>query len=287
MKISTDAWQSATTYIQAGPWSSPGYQRFAIYNYPELSLDYVAPGAIDYTGQATIKVSGGSKLLIRSLDEGYTWTPVYDNAGNIIPLTETEISNLTSPLYRPESILYREPNSGTTSAYRLGNGDIPQLPTIPRAVTIPSVAGMTLSPGTGVVRVQSGQDLVLTIKVSDITKEPKVTTGRTRPDGEDVTQKYKGDGVYEVTIVNVNSSFNLSIVLVPAATADVEGSSVWSAGGQVYVTAAAAASAEIYGATGALVKTVALGAGETTGVSLPAGFYIVSLNGKAYKVILK
>ncbi|MDR1601533.1 MAG: hypothetical protein LBS42_03795 [Tannerella sp.] len=240
-------------------------------------MSYVEPSP-NYDGKADISVVGGSKLLQYSLTGGVTWFKVYDKDGKIIKLSDTEISNI------PRVIYFKEPNTPTYISYELW-AENPPYPIIPRAITILPVSGATLS-HTGLVFAESGKDFVLTITVADQTKEPKVTTGRNLPADQDVVSEYLGNGVYKITIKRVTSPINLGIDLVAGSEA-VDGSSVWSAGGQLYVTGVTAATAQIYGATGTLVKQLTLGAGETTAVSLPAGFYIVTLNGKAYKVILK
>jgi hypothetical protein len=263
---------------------TPDTISYDFYNYPKVTIDYTAPAPVKYTGKADIRIAGGSKKILRSLNGGYTWQKVYKDDGTIEPLTETEISNIGT-------VLFKEPNSCgyiTVQVRGSGGGGGQTMPALSRVVTIPAVSGVTMSPATGTHRVANGSDFTFTVKVSDATLEPKIETGRTdRPEGYDVVQTYLGDGVYEVTVKIVNSALRLSISLAPAGITDAEGTHVWGAGGQIHLTAATAASATIYSATGAQVKTVALGAGETTGVSLPAGFYIVALNGKAYKVVLK
>ncbi|MDR2120206.1 MAG: T9SS type A sorting domain-containing protein [Tannerella sp.] len=247
-------------------------------------MKYEAPTP-DYDGSAELSIVGGSSQLQYLLGngkweyvytaglQGETWNP---NADSIVPFTATQISNF------PDVIYFKEPNTSTYREIRIRGEEYPVVPITPRLVTIPTVSGATLLPS-GKVYVESGKDLELTITVDDVKKEPKLTADQ----GWEVEREYLGGNVYKYTIKRVTKATNIHVELVPAGISDVEGSSVWSAGGQIYVTAATAASAQIYGATGAVIKQVSLGAGETTSVSLPAGFYIVTLNGNAYKVILK
>jgi hypothetical protein len=255
------------------------------HNYPQIALKYEAPSP-GYAGKAELSIVGGSPWLQYSLGNG-KWEFVYTegarnilftpNADSIIPFTPTQISNF------PDVIYFKEPHTPRYSEIIIRGEEYPVVPITPRLVTIPTISGATLSPS-GKHYVESGGNFELTVTVSDPATEPKLST---TPKELDADREYLGDGVYKYTIKRITKATNIHIELVPAGISPVEGSSVWSASGQIYVTAATAASTHIYGATGATVKQVALGAGETTSVSLPAGFYIVTLNGSVYKVILK
>jgi hypothetical protein len=258
-------------------------------NYPQVSVAYTPP-TVSYPGRADISVLKNSNEynyygLLRSFD-GVRWDSVYykdDGEHKIRPLTEAEIDNLLGDV-----IYFKELNTCSYITVQLTDPELP-FPGINRPVTIPGVSGAILTPSTGIHRVAFGADFTFTVRPQGANAGlmPKVSTGRSLPEGDDVSVKNLGNGLYEVTIKKVTEALNLSIEFVPDATAAVETSSVWSAGGQVYVTAATATSAKVYGATGALVKQIALSAGETTGIAVPTGFYIVTLNNKAYKVIVK
>jgi hypothetical protein len=85
--------------------------------------------------------------------------------------------------------------------------------------------------------------------------------------------------------INVNITFPDKQSATGAAA--IEGNQVWGATGTAYITSATAGKANIYSGAGALVKTVTLSAG-TTSIPLPAGFYILSKDGREnYKVIVK
>ncbi|MDR1331809.1 MAG: hypothetical protein LBK07_06855, partial [Tannerella sp.] len=195
----------------------------------------------------------------------------------------TEISNLGS-------IYFKSPNSCSYQSFSLGGGGGALPGGLPRAVTIPAVSGVTMYPfTTGVHRVESGRDFVFTIRVNDPSLKPNVGTDRNRPEGEDVTVTPAGDGVYEIVVQTVNSALKLTIELVPigAGIEATEGSSVWSAGGQIHATSVTPATADIYSVAGAAVTRLALGAGETAVTSLPAGVYFVRMSGKVYKVVVE
>jgi hypothetical protein len=75
----------------------------------------------------------------------------------------------------------------------------------------------------------------------------------------------------------------------PSAVEPVSGSvaaRVWASGGQLYITATSAGTAQVYTVAGQLTKTVALTAGETAVTTLPTGVYIVVAEGRTWKVSL-
>jgi hypothetical protein len=60
---------------------------------------------------------------------------------------------------------------------------------------------------------------------------------------------------------------------------------VWSSGNDLHIEAAGSGQVQIYALTGALVKTLAVSAGENVErITLPKGIYIVRLEGKSYKI---
>ncbi|MDR1724210.1 MAG: leucine-rich repeat domain-containing protein [Tannerella sp.] len=113
-------------------------------------------------------------------------------------------------------------------------------------------------------------------------------------------EKGLSDGKYELKIsdVEVTLSDDEKItepeILIPvtfeAATANeaaLGAPEVWSSGATLHVRTASAAKAKIYSIGGELVKTVSVAAGETS-IALPAGIYIVNLEGaEAKKVIIR
>ncbi|MDR1332697.1 MAG: hypothetical protein LBK07_11415, partial [Tannerella sp.] len=98
------------------------------FNTAKVAVDYIAPGPVNYTGKADLSITGGAPNMVRSLNGGITWTPVYDGDNNIIPLTPTEISNLGS-------IYFKSPNSCSYQSFSLGGGGGALPGGLPRAVT--------------------------------------------------------------------------------------------------------------------------------------------------------
>jgi hypothetical protein len=95
-----------------------------------------------------------------------------------------------------------------------------------------------------------------------------------------------GNNMWKVTVYGIQKETHLKINF-RTSNAEVTGCSVYSAGNSIYITSAMASTASVYSVTGALIKTITLRTGETGIVDTQAGIYIVALNKKAYKVIVK
>lgn len=138
--------------------------------------------------------------------------------------------------------------------------------------------------------------IILTLKGDNVGKIPELKTDRKTftGNGEELgvtwTREKNADGTYTITIIRVQENFTIGFDFKEDPNSnDVidQNNNVWSANGQLYVTSAVAANAKVYTATGALVKTITLAAGETANASLSAGFYIVTLGDNSYKVVVR
>jgi hypothetical protein len=168
-------------------------------------------------------------------------------------------------------------------------------PNLKRPVHIPNGGGAyQTAPGWGVHWVASAKDYTFTVNPLGENRERKLIVS-TSDDKYDETIGYlKIDGVWVVTLPVVQKAMNLEISFESAeepssstGSAAVEGTNVWAGSGAIYIAQAQAGSARIYSAAGTLVKTVATPAGETAGVAIAPGFYIVKLNEGNFKVIVK
>ncbi|MDR1780726.1 MAG: leucine-rich repeat protein [Tannerella sp.] len=83
-------------------------------------------------------------------------------------------------------------------------------------------------------------------------------------------------------------NFGTIVEISPAAIETVAASTqeIWSSGGSIHITVAAATTLSVYTVSGSLVRQQALGAGETS-ISLPQGVYIVKVGDTAQKVIVR
>ncbi|MDR2041274.1 MAG: hypothetical protein LBP98_03025 [Tannerella sp.] len=181
----------------------------------------------------------------------------------------------------------------TAATFVLGTFTIhlPPYPSLTRQVTLPAIAGVTTTPPAGLHALSSGHDFKFIIHPSAVLAglEPAVTTGRETDDQGGVTRTLNDDGSYTVIVRAIHQDIELHIALVPATatgTAAVSTAAVWSSGNRIYISAVRTGQARIYSLTGTLVKTVSVHAGETAATTLPAGVYIVALNGIKRKVVV-
>jgi hypothetical protein len=242
------------------------------------------PPAITFAGRVTLTVkNGAARTYFYSADGGQTWQQgTGDVTDNIVPTWRGYIfvkeanscSYITIKLFDPSV----DPDPGTGPN-----------PVTRRLVYIPEVAGIATRPSAGRHYVESTKNFELTVIPSAI-PAGKVLNVRTDRDGltaeEDRIITANGDGSYKVIIKGIQQAVNISILIETGAAA-IDGSNVWGANGQLYITSAGAGNANIYALTGSLVKSVALTAGETVATSLPAGIYVVTLSGNTYKAVVK
>jgi hypothetical protein len=253
--------------------------------------DYYYGRTTQYPGKIEFSRTGGSPDLMYSID-GFHWGAF---PGTTLALTPLDIQNLIpgSKILVSEPFGCNQPVPFIDVPEQSGVANI-----ISRMVFIPPVEDATIIPGPGIHYVPSGKNYVFKIQPtgSNIGLKPEVTTDRRLfiPDEESISYQTNEDGVWTVTIYAVREPLNLDITFTDAAgtkstatgPAVPEGSRVWGADGTLYITSTTAGNAGIYGAAGALVKTVAYAPG-TTATPLSAGFYIASLNHGNYKVIVK
>jgi hypothetical protein len=246
-----------------------------------VSIDY-NPRTTLWTGQVTLTVTNGDKRIYwYSVNGGKSWKKV-DKAN---PVT-FDIPAGAEWLY------IKAAGSSTYIAFALDtNGNINIPSGLRRQILIPTVADIETIPSAGRHYVVSRQPYPFTVTLKSplpAGKELDVRTDRenlTKEQDRDI--EISADGLsYTVIIKNLQQDVNINI-LIADGTAAIDGSNVWGANGQLYITSAKAANANIYALTGSLVKSVALTAGETAATSLPAGIYVVTLGGNTYKAVVK
>jgi hypothetical protein len=166
---------------------------------------------------------------------------------------------------------------------------------IHREILMPEVAGYVTDPPPGDHHLESGRDFTFyLIPTEEDTRMyiPKVTTNRRiGSDIDGVIVDPQEDGYYLVTIREIRESIEIYITngTPPEddANADIAGTTVWGEKGVLYVRSLEPGIARIYSATGSLSATITAEAGVPRSTPLPAGVYIVSLNGVTYKTIVK
>ncbi|MDR2120589.1 MAG: InlB B-repeat-containing protein, partial [Tannerella sp.] len=161
---------------------------------------------------------------------------------------------------------------------------------IVREVAIPRVEGITTMPPAGRHFIQSQRDFVFTIIPNpDYSLDNlSVTTGIPLRDREGIVMERNEDGSITVIIRQVTEPISLTIqgATPTSADADAEHDRVWSHGKYLYVRADHDAELQIRTPAGILYTNRKVAAGDTA-IMLPQGFYIVTLDGKMYKVVIK
>jgi hypothetical protein len=239
------------------------------------SAQYVMPTTM-YPGKLELNLSGGSPNLFRSFTGGATW----ENAW--LPVQSYQISAIGSE----GTILLCEPNGCVTYTVNVGRTEYP--PAIPREINIPQIPGAEIYPPAGRLFVNSRENYTFTIVPTATGGSiPVVTTNRTRiPDSEGVAVTPNADGSYTVTIYNIMETVQLYVDFATSSES-LAGDRVWSNGDRLYVASHRAGEAKIYSVAGKLVKTVVLSTGEAASLPLPAGIYMIALNGKTYRVAVR
>jgi hypothetical protein len=213
----------------------------------------------------------------------YVYQGIKDSKPSTTPPTETGTYQILID-FAPSATY---PTGGIR--YSLGNFSIVNAPDpapIPRAIYLSATPGITTSPAAGRIYNASGQDFVLIARTSSTTpglvplviSEPAI-------DASTIKYEKNPDGSYTITISALRHDVRLSLDFV-AANATVDATKVWASGGQLYIATVQAGEAQIYNLVGRQVKTLSLAAGETLAETLPTGVYIVSLNGRSYKVLI-
>jgi hypothetical protein len=254
---------------------------FKFWNTPDLSEMVYYPRAVLYEGRLELNIRGGSPDLLRSLNHGKTWESAW---AEITPLQIQLMSEADAEIW------FKEPGGCQMFVF--------EFPTeytglkIMRLVVLPESRNAVTVPGHGQHFVQSGHDFTFTLGLSGpyAGKRPEVSTDRQlAPDSVYVT--HTGESGYSVRIPGVRESINVIIKIdgvdVSTDSEFVELARVWASGGQLYVTSTAGGEANIYSVTGALVKAFSTMAGQTTAVPLAAGFYMVTLDNRTYKIIIR
>ncbi|MDR1601532.1 MAG: hypothetical protein LBS42_03790 [Tannerella sp.] len=162
-----------------------------------------------------------------------------------------------------------------------------------RKVTMPEAEGYVTDPPVGIHHIESGRDFTFyLVPVSDETRllVPKVTTNRRiGSDAESVTVEPRDDGAYYfVTVRRIQESISIYINgKTPDANEKIAAAKAWGEKGKLHIRAAEPGIATVYNAPGAQIAVVSLKEGETMAMPLPAGIYIVSFHGAAYKAFVK
>jgi hypothetical protein len=175
---------------------------------------------------------------------------------------------------------------------------MPEIPVISRHVTLNVSSHFASDPLPGEFYVQSGRTFTLTLTpLATLPEgyEPRVTTNRhnVSDDQGGVKIQRNENGTYTVRIVYITESTVITVEAVATSSTtgdeDVTGAArVWSYGGRLYIVGGPVdGRAYIYQVSGVLMKIIPFTAGETVTATLPDGIYVVVVDGKQHKVLVK
>jgi hypothetical protein len=253
---------------------------FKFYNRPTYSVDYVLPTA-QYAGKLDIHLKGGSPKMFRTFNGGITWESAW------APITQSQIANLGLK----GQIVLKEPNScfDVIVPIEKYEGSTP----IVRRITVPRLTDADIYPPPGAHFAESLHDFTVTVHPTGVNagRIPVITTGRALiPDSVGVELKSVENGVYTFVIHYIQQAIDLKIDFVSpsaSASATVSETEIWGGSGQIYFSSPQAGEAKIYGISGSLLQSFTLPAASKSSITLPAGLYVVSLNGMTYKVVVR
>jgi hypothetical protein len=165
--------------------------------------------------------------------------------------------------------------------------------TVVRKVFVPDVEDAILSVAPGQREVLSGKDFTFTIRPTGerAGKAPVVKTDRQMSDGMkdvEVTQDATDRGLYHVRVMQVHSPVTLTITFGDeSSNLLIRGTKVWGGKETLHILPVLRGEAVIYGSAGERVAATPIEAGQEAIVPLPAGVYVVVLDGGAsFKAIV-
>ncbi|MDR1336232.1 MAG: Ig domain-containing protein [Tannerella sp.] len=248
------------------------------YNRPvEDDVIYIPPTTL-YAGYLA-QMRSGSPYMQRSMNGGITWQNAWTPAR---PLELSEV----------EDIRFREPDGCYETVFQVASAGALVNYSVQRGISLPAVPDVVTSPAGGhLYQVHSGEDFVFRLTPGERYEGmiPEVTTGRSSvPDSIGVVVTPGGVGSFEVRVLAIREAVDISIRMTAApgsANAGVDALRVWTADGQLYISALRAGKAKVYTPTGALVRSISVEAGQTGRTPLAPGFYIVTFDdGSKFKV---
>ena len=264
---------------------------FKLYSRIEHDIKYY-PSPIISSNYLSLGLQGGSEKIHLSLNGGETWRLARDTiSGKEITLTDWEITNLYDG-YNRTYLLLKEPNSCWMDTIWIGSNNIPV--TVRRLITIPEVDGVTTDPIPGKYYAEGHADFSFTAKYSGEllgVQAEGYYTKRRLIFGEDpqVKMELLADGSYRYTIRQVVEPWTISFSSVTnsdeVSNETLALQPVWSAGGILYVNTQGKNVVSIYTLTGTLYKQIEVN--NSASIQLPQGFYVVSVAGNQYKVVIR
>ncbi|MDR1602402.1 MAG: choice-of-anchor L domain-containing protein [Tannerella sp.] len=252
-----------------------------LYSHATYSPFFSTPTTL-YAGMINLNTKYGSPQLHRSADDGETWQLASE------PFNILDIKRVIELGY----VLMREPNSGYILDTIKVRNSSPPIPDITRMVIVPAIEDVTTSPGPGEYHILSQEDFVLRLTPNPNSPRanmtPVLSTDRKLlSDTEGVSMNSMRDGSYTYTIYNIQETVNITIEFISSTGSEtVKRNTIWASGQQLHIVSSESGVATVYTLAGTVFKTIPHTGGDTTTTVLPAGVYIISFNGKSYKILV-
>ncbi|MDR1602098.1 MAG: hypothetical protein LBS42_06675 [Tannerella sp.] len=230
---------------------------------------------IDFRDGQIIGVNDSMEYKVDTLD---VWTSLIPGSLSVSDLSPGDYNVRYKAI--PSKSFAGEPDTLT-----IAGGTVLSL--FPRAIYLPDVPGVTVSPAPGVHYAPATGDFGFSLK-SDA---PVVVTTNRMFDGvrEELTGTPNADGGYDYLIINVSGSTPVVVYIHPghSASEEMEKQSVWTYGGQIYVETQRSKTVSVYALNGRLIKQVRVSEGLTA-IPVRDGIYVVLMNdGARRKVVVK
>jgi len=249
-------------------------------------------------GSLTLGLKGGSKYLRwanvsgpdcdAEYDASCRWRYLRDTiTGKELPFSNWELLKLYDGV-NSVPIIMQEPGSCYADTVWIGGGGV--YPDIQRYINIPYMPGVQTNIQAGKHYVPGRKDFSFTAKFAG---EPMTVLATSYYSNIvlnlDETAEELEDGSYRYTIRQVLEPW--TVTFAPRLTSDEVSNEtfapqpVWSAGGTLYVNTPGKNVVSIYTLTGTLHKQIEVN--NNASIQLPKGFYVVSVAGNQYKVVIR
>ena len=267
---------------------------FAGFSKVETDIKYYPVTEI-HSGSLTLGLKGGSNYIRWSTVYGIDCDAEYDNdcrwrylrntaTGEELPFSEWELLSLYAINDRVPLVI-QEPGSCWVDTLWIGGGGIK---VIQRAIEIPEVEGVTTDPKPGVYYAPSNTNYSFTARYSGELMNV-LAEGFYSKSIIDLAAEKQEDGSYKYTLYKVTEPWTISFAP-NVNSGDVSNNiftdqPVWSSGNILHINTQDSEIVNVYTLVGILYKQVSVNGYST--IQLPKGFYVVSVNGKQYKVVIK
>ena len=264
---------------------------FMAFNRFETDVKY-APVTEVSAGSLSLGLKGGSKYIRWTTVGGFDCNAEYNDnchwrflrdtvTGHELPFSKTELLKLYNGNERIPLIL-QEPGSCWYDTIWIGGGGSA---IIWRYIDLPQIAGMTTSPEAGKHYVEGHKDFSFYVTFSG-TSLPVKAIGyysNTILDLDSAAEP-QADGSYKYTIRKVTEPWTV-FVDHGVSNPYVNTTTVWTEGNMLHINTVRPNTVKIYTLTGTLYRQEDINGNKT--IRMPAGFYIVDMDNKQYKVIIK